>query len=793
MKKHLVLPKLLAIFLLLGITTVSTYAQSIWDTTQLKQIKLLLKEPTYESAYKNLLHQADEVLKQPLLSVMQKEKTPPSGDKHDYLSQARYYWPDPSKPDGKPYINRDGISNPELNKLDRNRLGAMANNVTTLVLAWYFSDNEHYAQKAAEQLQVWFLDKKTCMNPHLKYAQVAPGHNHDLGRCYGVIDTYSFIEMLEAVQLLEQSKVWNSKDSKALKAWFNKLLRWILASPQGIEESQQKNNHSTAYDAQAIAFALYTGNTTVAKKILHEFPEKRIYQQIDPEGKQPHELWRTLAFGYSEYNLQHFIDIAVMGKKLGFSLDKAVSTDGRSLYKAADYLMSFLGKAVTDWPYKQISDWQGKQQELCKDLYRLYLLNPQRTDYSAHFRQYWEPNGQDRFKLLFLRPEDAAQLPGETERMFTFATHQLKYAIECTKEARAKSKNKQHISPRSVEKHGSLRIVSPWDWCSGFFPGSLWQLYAYTKEDYWKEQAAAFTAPLEIVKNHRGTHDLGFMIYCSFGQGYELTGDTTYRNVVIQAAKTLSTRYNPAVKAIRSWDFNRDRWQYPVIIDNMLNLELLFRATQLTGDSLYHRIATNHANTTLAHHFRPDASSYHVVDYDTLTGNVHMKCTHQGIADESVWSRGQAWALYGYTMCYRFTHNPAYLAQAEKIADYFFCLPDLPKDFIPYWDMKDPSIPKSPRDASAAAIMASSLYELSAFATSKKGLHYKCIADKILHNLNLHYRIPEGSMQGFLLLHSTGNYPAKDEIDVPISYADYYYLEALSRKNKLENQTLNSK
>lgn len=778
----------IGIFFAYAFTAMTVCAQSIWDTSTLEKVKLQVDQPAYHTAYRALLDQADRALKQPNLSVMMKEKTAISGDKHDYYSQARYYWPDPSKPDGKPYISRDGISNPELNTLDRNRLGDMAGNVTSLALAWYFGGDERYAQKAVEQLRVWFLDKDTQMNPHLKYAQVAPGHQNDEGRCYGIIDTYSFVEMLEAVQLLEKSDAFTPKDQKALKAWFGKLLNWILNSKQGEEEANQKNNHSTAHDAQAIAFALYTGNTKVARKILDAIPERRIYKQIEPDGKQPNELWRTLAFGYSEYNLQHLTDIAVIAQKQGTPIHQATSQDGRNIYKAADYLKAYLGKDVSTWPYKQISGWEDKQQELCKDLYRLQLLDATHTTYKEAFFRYWNQDKRDRFSLLFLQPDDANQLPGETDRMFTFATHQLKYAIQCTTNARSQSKDKRRISPRCTEKNGSLRIVTPGDWCSGFFPGSLWQLYAYTGNDYWKEQAAAHTWLLEAVKNHRGTHDLGFMVYCSFGQGYELTGDTTLRNVVIQAAKTLSTRYNPTIKAIRSWDFNRNRWQYPVIIDNMMNLEMLFRATQLTGDSVYHHIAVNHANTTLANHFRPDASSYHVVDYDTINGKARTKCTFQGIADESVWSRGQSWGLYGYAMCYRFTHNPAYLQHAQRIADYFFSLPALPKDLVPYWDMEDPAIPKAPRDASSAAIFASGLYELSTYVSADKQQHYKSIADRIVNSLNRQYRSPEDSNQGFLLLHSTGNYPGKDEIDVPISYADYYYLEALLRKKKLDAQ-----
>lgn len=393
--------------MVLSLAAMAVCAQSIWNPEHLEQVRKSLDKPAYNAAYRNLLKQADKAMNAPNLSVMMKGKTPPSGDKHDYLSQARYFWPDPSKPDGKPYISRDGLSNPELDKLDRNRLGEMASNVTRLALAWYFSGKEQYAQKATKQLRVWFLNKKTCMNPHLKYAQVAPGHNNDLGRCYGVIDTYSFVEMLEAVQLLERSKSFTAKDSEQLKAWFGQLLNWILTSEQGKEEASRTNNHSTAYDAQAIAFALYTNNREVAERILSDVPEKRVFKQIEPDGRQPEELRRTLAFGYSEFNLQHLIDIATMGERANGAVLSIGSPDGRSIYKAADFLMQYLGKDVKEWPYQQISEWDKKQQELCKDLYRLYLLDSSRTDYLEGYKEYRKYNEKDIFNLLFLKAENA--------------------------------------------------------------------------------------------------------------------------------------------------------------------------------------------------------------------------------------------------------------------------------------------------------------------------------------------------------------------------------------------------
>lgn len=370
----------------------------------------------------------------------------------------------------------------------------------------------------------------------------------------------------------------------------------------------------------------------------------------------------------------------------------------------------------------------------------------------------------------------------EIRKALVFAEAQLAYTLKCVEEVKAKTPDKKMVSPRSIEKDGRLRMVAARDWCSGFFPGTLWQMYHYTQKQFWREAAVSYTWPLEELKNYTRTHDLGFMMYCSFGQAYRLTGEQSYKDVAVQAAKSLSSRYHSKLKVIRSWDWHGKKWQYPVIIDNMMNLELLFWATQVTGDSSYYKIAVNHANSTLENHFRPDGSSWHVVDYDTVTGKVRLKCTHQGISDESVWSRGQGWGLYGFTMCYRFTKNPAYLRQAEKIADYFFSLPDLPDDYVPYWDMKDPARPACPRDASAAALMASALYELSEYVSADKAVKYRDIADEILHNLYTYYRTEPGTNYGFLLLHSTGNYPSRDEIDVPISYADYYYLEALLRK-----------
>lgn len=360
------------------------------------------------------------------------------------------------------------------------------------------------------------------------------------------------------------------------------------------------------------------------------------------------------------------------------------------------------------------------------------------------------------------------------------AEKQIDYMLKEIPAATAETPNL--VSPRTVED-GKLKMVAGRDWTSGFFPGMLWYLYELTDNQKWLAEARTYTLNLQKQQYTTGTHDLGFIMYCSFGNGYRLTKDTLYRSVIIQSAKTLCKRFSPVTGVIRSWDHHADKWQYPVIIDNMMNLELLFEATKLTGDSSFYKIAVSHANTTLKNHFRKDYSSYHVVDYDPKTGEVKSKVTAQGYADESSWARGQAWALYGYTMCYRETGDKAYLAQAEHIAKFIFSHPNLPADKIPYWDFNDPKIPESPRDASAAAVIASGLYELSGYS-SIEGKTYKKMADLILNNLAAKYASKPGMNEGFLLAHSTGNKPSNSEIDVPIIYADYYYLEALLRQKQ---------
>lgn len=372
---------------------------------------------------------------------------------------------------------------------------------------------------------------------------------------------------------------------------------------------------------------------------------------------------------------------------------------------------------------------------------------------------------------------------------FNFAGQQLKYAftqIDSAKVSMSEDQlKKKQVSPRTVEDDGTLRLVASRDWTSGFFPGELWYMYEYTQDDFWKKKAEEFTANIENQKTNGGTHDMGFKMYCSFGNGYRLTSDAAYKDILLESAATLTTRYKPTIGCIRSWDHSREKWQCPVIIDNMMNLELLYWAFKETGDSAYYNIATTHARTTMKNHFRDNYSSYHVIDYDTISGEVLQKHTHQGYNHESAWSRGQAWGLYGYTMCYRETQLPEFLSQAENIANYIFTHPTMPEDMIAYWDFDVPGIPNEPRDASAAAIMACAMYELSMYNT-EKAVQYKKWADTIVESLSANYRAELDGDRGFLLLHSTGAH--NFERDMPLVYADYYFLEALLKKAKLEKE-----
>ena len=336
------------------------------------------------------------------------------------------------------------------------------------------------------------------------------------------------------------------------------------------------------------------------------------------------------------------------------------------------------------------------------------------------------------------------------------------------------------------------RYTQAGSWTCGFWPGILWYLYEDTKDNMWREAAGKVTdmiAPLAYRKAK--SHDSGFIMMCSLGNGYRLTGKPEYKEGLLHAADSLAMLYNPVVGTILSWPgmVKKENWPHNTIIDNMMNLEFLFFLAKTTGEKRLMNMADSHAQTTLRHHFRDDYSCYHVVSYDTLSGQPHFKGTHQGYADNSAWARGQAWALYGYTMMYRETGKTEYLEQARKVASYIKNHPNLPDDKIPYWDFDAPDIPAAPRDASAAAVMASGLIELSQLDKSKEGADWLELAEMQIRSLSSPEYLAEPETNGgFILKHSVGNYNKNSEVDVPLSYADYYYVEALLRLKKLQNE-----
>ena len=403
------------------------------------------------------------------------------------------------------------------------------------------------------------------------------------------------------------------------------------------------------------------------------------------------------------------------------------------------------------------------------------------------------------------------------------AKAQLAYLIEASEAG-------DTLQIPSSYKNGKIEFGPSDDWVSGFFAGTLWYMYELTGDEYYAEKAQKHTEILHDIQFLKWHHDVGFMVYDSYGNGLRLKNIPGYDTVLVNTAKSLATRFRPAAGIIQSWNTdNPDHWQAhkgwdcPVIIDNMMNLELFFKVSEMTGDDTYKNIAISHADKTMENHFREDFSTYHVVDYNDETGEVRRKCTAQGIADESRWARGQAWAIYGYTVAYRFTKDAKYLKQAEDIANYLLVEEDnMPEDLVPLWDFdvaefasdgeemvhlfnkwvnifEDPETTeyyKNLRDVSSAAIIASALYELNWYT---KNQMYKEKADKMIESLSKEpYRAEVGTNGGFIFKHSVGSLPhshvrrvekndkSLGNIDVPLNYADYYFLEALLRKGRIE-------
>lgn len=311
-------------------------------------------DPNKSEALAELVQKADKLLKTgELYSVTQKTQLPPSGDKHDYMSQGPYWWPDPSKPDGKPYIRKDGQRNPEINGItDHDQLHDLIEDTQLLSLAYYFTQEEKYARHATRLLQTWFLDKNTKMNPHLNYGQGIPGITE--GRGIGIIDSRALYMIIDAAIILQDSKSWSAKDHTALKSWFSDYLNWLTESPIGQDEADQHNNHGTYYDVQVVASALFCERDDLAKKQL-ETTKARLASQLKPDGSQPHELARTLSWNYSNMNLYGFLVLARLAEHVGVDLWNYETADGKGIRKAIDWLVPY-AKNEKSWTYEQIKE-----------------------------------------------------------------------------------------------------------------------------------------------------------------------------------------------------------------------------------------------------------------------------------------------------------------------------------------------------------------------------------------------------------------------------------------------------
>lgn len=352
---------------------------------------------TVTAAVAAIVRDADKRLGSPAPSVVNKRTLPPSGDKHDYYSMARYWWPNPDTPDHLPYVRRDGQVNPEIEGLDRPNLDAFEKALRTFTLAYFYTEDDKYAAAAWDVLRTWFINKKTRMNPNMAYSQVRLGHDNNQGSNSGLLDGYSFLIVPDAVDILSASRYAKAKDIHAIRQWFTQYLQWMLTSPQGIKEDAAENNHGTAYHIQVAVYARFTGNDSVWNTYSNSFCTQRLEKQVLPDGRQPHELTRTRAFGYSCYNIKHFLDMEDILRN-AHSSSMVIRTP--SLRTSIDFLKPYLGKPVTAWPYEQISDWSKEQQNFCWILYRAADIYPE-SDYKKLFRLYNKAKQSHYYYLIY--------------------------------------------------------------------------------------------------------------------------------------------------------------------------------------------------------------------------------------------------------------------------------------------------------------------------------------------------------------------------------------------------------
>lgn len=358
-------------------------------------LKEVAEDVRLDELYKRVLRDADKVLYEPNPTVVDKGVTPPSGDKHDYISMGRYWWPNPDTEDGLPYVRRDGESNPELKQFDRERLGGFASMLRTLSYGYLLSENPDYARKIVSMLKTWFLSKKSLMNPNMTYAQMVPGRNGGLGRAEGLLDTYSLLAAVDAAVIVEREGYLSKKDATALRQWFSNYVEWMQTSDSGREEFEAKNNHGVAYDVQLAVFAHYAGLEDVSRAIVEGFAQRRLEPQIEADGSQPFELRRTTAFGYSTFNLTHLLDMCMVARALNIDLYCAADS---AIDRAIGFLIPFMGNRA-NFPYKQIKDWQKVEQDLAEQLLRASRLCGN-EDYRSLYERFRTPQESKRAAFI---------------------------------------------------------------------------------------------------------------------------------------------------------------------------------------------------------------------------------------------------------------------------------------------------------------------------------------------------------------------------------------------------------
>ena len=734
-------------------------------------------DPRLRSAYAAVLDRATTALTAPRASVTDKTRMPPSGDKRDYMSLGPYWWPDTTKPDGLPFIRRDGVVNPESRRdHDGWRFQAMASAVQDLALAQYFTGDPKYGAAALEHLRAWFLDSATRMNPNAQYAQSIPGVS--AGRGVGIIDLRHMPHLLDAIRLLDHAGALPTAERDSLTSWFRAYLHWLRTSKNGRDERAAENNHGTWYDAQAASLALFVGDSAFARELIDVSARQRIAAQIAPDGSQPHELERTRPLHYSLFNLDPYTQLAEMGRHIGVDLWTWRAANSGSIVDALRLVAPYTDRTKV-WPKPDVASVEAG-----------VFLVPLRRAADATGDPAFAA-ALDRLPPALTRSHTSALFhPGTTSAGQSAAESLMTRALDHAAQrlrASAVSLDPADGYPRFTRPDGTWETRAANQWTSGFFAGALWYMFQETGNIEWRRLAEKWTDSLERVKTIRTTHDLGFMLFDSFGHGYLLTGSPHYRDVVLEGSRSLVTRYNPTVGAIKSWDTERQRdhrgqWKYPVIVDNLMNLEMLFWAARHGGDTSWHALAERHARTSARAHVRPDGSTAHVALFDPATGALEATVTWQGYSDSSTWARGQAWAIHGLTTSYGYTRNPELLTAARRVADYF--IGNLPDDGVPYWDFRHPLIPRAERDASAAAIAASGLFDLARRVQGADAERYRAAAERILEALASDY-LTVGTPSAAILLHSVGGRPQDVEVDVGIIYADYYFVEALLRRKGL--------